>query len=335
MMQPVPQPILNILKESIAFAYLYNIEPDDSILDLDFNGYRLLDITTFNERYADHLYNILALQIPKIESAIYGTNCQYVLVATQIPSGNNQLDSIDDVEPNLIFGAFVNTVLYFRLFTSCNLQMGTFFISSKKRPYLPYRNIPHTDLIGFLPKISFSDYEYIQEKAHLTLEQTQDISNFITSFENKKLAPDSDLWLALSTFNRACNTSDIFYKTTTLVTTLECLLADDGKEGEISFKLRTRLVLLTQDASISNFIKNMYKLRSAIAHKGGLSKQSKKDFKHIDSLENLYQQIKQLEQLCQKTILFFMHKFMKLEKFNIAEIRHELDQEIFTKLAIK
>ena len=77
-MQPVPQPILNIPKESIAFAYLYNIEPDDSILDLDFNGYRLLDITTFNERYADHLYNILALQIPKIKSAIYGTNCQYV-----------------------------------------------------------------------------------------------------------------------------------------------------------------------------------------------------------------------------------------------------------------
>ena len=180
----------------------------------------------------------------------------------------------------------------------------------------------------FLSEVPYIGYNHIRQDAELKLGQVTKIVEFIQKFEKRGLKPESELWLALSAFNRACNTSDIFYKITGFVTTLECLLADDGKGGEISFKLRTRLVHLLKDAEIAKFIRDIYALRSHIAHKGGFTKSSENT-----QPAYLWSQIKAIEILCQKTLLYIMQRFIEEDGFKLQDIRSELDTKIFTKLA--
>lgn len=334
-MQPSPLPILRIPQETIAFAYLYNLKPDTSILDVEFNGYKLLPINVFNERYKDHIYNISAINFPAIESVVNGLTCEYVLVATKLPTREGHFDNIDDIEPNMVCGAFINTVLYFRLFTSCDLQMGTFFISSNKHPERVYRNLFNTDLMSFFPKLQYMSFEYEKDQANLNLQQVTNIADFILKFDEKQLDIDSELLLALSAFNRACNTSDIFYKITGFVTTLESLLTSDSRGGEIAFKLKTRLVYLLNDTNISGIVRDAYELRSAIAHNGGFNKNFYRHFAKFKELKAVYDQIKLLEPLCQQSLLYFMNKFIEQDNFSVQNIISSLDKNIFEILATK
>ena len=330
---PQPQPILRLTQDTIAFAYLYNVNPDKEVLDIDFNGYKVLPIDVFRERYADHLYNLNVYQMYAIENLVINNlNPEYVLVATKLPNDKGGFDDIFDIDPNLIFGAFVNTILYFRLYTSSDLQMGTFFISYLGNTKPAYRNIQHTDFGCLVQKLQYVGYDLIKEPVVMSLEKTTEIADFILKFDGKKLSEESELLLALITFNRACNTSDAFYKITGFVTVLESLLASDGKEGEISFKLRTRLVYLLKNANIAKFVRDIYGIRSAIAHVGGFNKKAKNDYAEFTEPKFLFEQIKILESLCQRTILYFMHKFIGQDKFNIQNIISELDKEIFIKV---
>lgn len=330
---PQPQPIFKLTQETIAFAYLYNVNPDKEVLDIDFNGYKILSIDLFKARYADHVYNMNALQVSSIESKIIGLVPEYVIVATKLPNGKGGFDAVFDIDPNLVFWAFVNTILYFRLYTSSDLQIGTFFISYTGNTKPIYVNIPHTDFGCFVPKLQYVGFDLVRKPVSITLEETKQIVDFISKFEGKKLSEDSELLLALQTFNRACNTSDAFYKITSFVTVLECLLASsDGKEGEISFKLRTRLVYLLKKPGITKFVRDIYGIRSVIAHVGGFNKRAKSDYAEFTDPKFLFEQIKILESLCQRTILYFMHKFVEQDKFNIQNIISELDKEIFTKV---
>ena len=334
-MHPIPVPIFKIPNETIAFAYLYNLDPAPDILDIEFNGYKLLSINVFNERYKDHLYNISAINFPAIESSMNGLLCSHVLVATKLPTREGHFENIDDIDPNMVFGAFVNTILYFRLFTSCDLQMGTFFISSKKHPERVYRNIFNTDLMSLFPKIQYMNFECEKDQARLNLQQVTNIAKFILDFDKKQLDIESELWLALSAFNRACNTSDIFYKITGFVTTLESLLTSDSRGGEIAFKLKTRLVYLLNNANISQIIKDAYELRSAIAHNGGFNKTFYRHFAKFKELKAVYDQIKLLEPLCQESLLYFMNKFIEHDDFSVQNIISLVDKDIFETLATK
>ena len=328
----MPQPILRLPQDTIAFACLYNVKPDKEILDVDFNGYKVLPIDVFKERYVDHLYNLNVLQIPTIENLVIGLNPEYVLVATKLPNNKGDFDDIFDIDPNLVFGAFTNTILYFRLYTSSDLQMGTFFISYRGNTKPIYRNMPHTDFACLVPKLQYVDFELIREPVAINLEDTRKIASFILKFDSKKLSEESELWLALGTFNRTCNTSDAFYKITGFVTVLESLLAGDGKEGEISFKLRTRLVYLLKNPDIANFVRKIYGIRSAITHIGGFNKKTKRDYAEFMATNFLFEQIKILESLCQRTILYFMRTFIEQDKLDVQGIISELDNKIFTKV---
>jgi len=329
---PQPQPIFKLTQETIAFAYLYNVNPDKEILDVDFNGYKVLPVDMFRERYVDHLYNLTAYQMYAIENLVIGLTPEYVLIATKLPNGKGGFDDLYDIDPNLIFGAFVNTILYFRLHTSSDLQMGTFFISYVGNTKPAYRNIQHTDFGCLVPKLQYVGYDLIREPVVISLAKTIQIAEFILKFDSKKLSEESELLLALITFNRACNTSDAFYKITGFVTVLESLLAGDGKEGEISFKLRTRLVYILKNPHIAKFVRDIYGIRSAIAHVGGFNKRAKSDYAEFTEPKFLFDQIKILESLCQQTILYFMHNFVEKDKFNIQNIISELDKEIFEKV---
>ncbi len=331
-MQDMPQPILRLPQDTIAFACLYNVKPDKEILDVDFNGYKVLPIDVFKERYVDHLYNLNVLQMPTIENLVIGLNPEYVFVATKLPNDKGDFDDIFDIDPNLVFGAFTNTILYFRLYTSSDLQMGTFFISYRGNTKPIYRNMPHTDFACLVPKLQYVDFELIREPVAINLEDTRKIASFILKFDSKKLSEESELWLALGTFNRTCNTSDAFYRITGFVTVLESLLAGDGKEGEISFKLRTRLVYLLKKPDIANFVRKIYGIRSAITHIGGFNKKTKRDYAEFMATNFLFEQIKILESLCQRTILYFMRTFIEQDKLDVRGIISELDKKIFTKV---
>lgn len=327
-------------KETIAFAHIYNVEPAQEIIDTDFNGYRILPFDVFRERYATHFNNIVNSQQLAYESLMNGISLKYVLVMTNAHDGHGNILDMNNLPPENLFGAFINTILYLRLCKSGDIQLGTFFVSYKN-PENPeksiYRNIVTTNFLCFLPQVQYPDYLHIWKQYSLETQEIKPLLTFINKLEQKDLEKIHELSQATISFTRACNTSDLFYKITNFVTALECLLADDGKDGEISFKLRTRLVYLLGDASIAEFIPEIYNLRSNITHKGGFNKKFVKDFykKHGAnfSFKYLLEKIAILEDICRKTIMCYLEKFINEDNFDIQKTLSELNKAMFASLA--
>lgn len=324
-------------KETIAFALIYNVQPDQEILDVDFNGYRILPFDIFASRYNSHIVNLKVHNFWTYESIINSIKPQYVLVATTLYDKDTSVD-INTIPPESIFSTFLNTVLYLRLYKSGDIQMGTFFVSYKGNEKPAWRNISHTNFVCFMTNPQYPGYQHSWKPYTLNAAETAELLSFINELEQKDLTKAYEILQATGPFTRAFDTPDLSYKITNLVTVLECLLADDGKEGEISFKLRTRLIFLLGEKNLVRFISDIYEIRSEISHKGTLSKakfitkfkkKNGRDFTNKD----MFEYIEQLENICRKVLNYFLKKFINEDMGNIQAISNELNQAMFSKLA--
>lgn len=324
-------------KEAIAFAYIYNIEPSEDILDVDFNGYRILPIEIFKERYKTHIDNLLRQRIMPFEENFPGLNCKYILCATSLSDKEGKLVNLETENPYSIFWAFFNTVFYCRLYKAGNLQLGTFFISYKNLTKPAYRELINTDFSCFAATIYYR--EHVRACTPYKIDKTDalNILQLSKKLDQKDLEDGTNLNHAIWAFCKPYTTTDIFYKITGFITSLETLLADDGKEGEISFKLRTRLVYLLHDSSIADFIQIIYELRSCITHVGGFKKSFVAKYVKKHGIQNwtkyLFVQIDKLEEICRQVIRYYFEQFSERDKFNIEQMRTELNKEIFETLA--
>ncbi len=324
-------------QETIAFAYIYNLEPSDDILDVDFNGYRILPIEIFKERYQTHIDNMARHNVAPFETNFPGVICKYVLLVSSLYDKDGKQVDLETENPYSIFWAFFNTVFYCRLYKSGNLQLGTFFISYKNLNKLVYRELINTDFSCFMLTIYYRDYIRNSKPYIVNKSDVQNILRLTSKLDQKDLEEESNLSHAIWAFCKTYTTGDIFYKITGFITSLESLLADDGKEGEISFKLRTRLVYLLHDESLANFIPMIYEIRSCITHIGGFDKKFMKKFIKKHKIENwmefLFIQIDKLEEICRCVIRYYFEQFSERDKFDVEQMRNELNNEIFTTLA--
>lgn len=330
--------ILPQKKETIAFAMLYNVSPADEIVDVDFNGYKILPYDIFLFRYKAHIENLMPIGFWTYETII-GAKPKYVLVATHAHDKTGILE-LDNIPPQDMFNAFVNTLLYLRLFKRGDIQMGTFIISYKDINRAPWRNIIHTNFVCFLPNPQYLNYQHSWTEYRLNAAEAIKILEFTNAFEAKDFTKAHDILRSAGSFSRAFDTSDLFYKITNLVTVLENLLADDGKDGEISFKMRTRLVFLLEDESLDDFIRNIYDLRSSISHKGDIvSSKFVKKFKNTHgrafSYQDMFEYITRLEEICRKVINYFLEKFIKEDIADIQKTSADLNNKMFARLANK
>ncbi|MGN0917084.1 MAG: hypothetical protein ACI4NZ_02655 [Candidatus Enterousia sp.] len=324
-------------RETIAFAMLYNVLPADEIIDVDFNGYKILPFDLFLQRYNPHVAIMTSTGFWTYESIISDIRPRYVLVATYAHDKTGVLE-IDNIPPQNMFNAFVNTLLYLRLFKQGDIQMGTFIVSYKDMNRAPWRNITHTNFVCFLPNPQYWDYQHSWIDYTLTATEAIKVLEFTNAFESKDFTKAKDILRSAGSFSRAHDTSDLFYKITNLVTVLENLLADDGKDGEISFKMRTRLVFLLEDESLDDFIRNIYDLRSSISHKGDIvSSKFVKKFKKTHgrdfSYQDMFEYINRLEEVCRQVLNYFLGKFINEDIGDVQKISTDLNKRMFTKLA--
>ncbi len=325
-------------QETIAFAYIYNIDPSEDILDVDFNGYRILPIETFKERYKTHIDNISRKhKTEPIESNFLGLSCKYILFTTSLSKKDGKPIDLETENPFSIFWAFFNTIFYCRLYKAGNLQLGTFYISYKDPKKLVYRELINTDFSCFMSTTYYQGYIRASKPYKIDKTDALKILRLSNKLDQKDLEGGNNLNHAIWAFCKTYTTSDIFYKITGFITALETLLADDGKDGEISFKLRTRLVYLLHDVSISDFIPTIYELRSCITHMGGFNKtfitRFMKKYKIENWMEYLFLQIDKLEEICRQVIRYYFEQFSERDKFDIEQMRIELNKKIFATLA--
>jgi len=321
------------LNGDIAFTPVYNIDPDPEILDKDFNGFRLLPFEVFRERYGNHVKNINNYGLGIIEPNIAHLSPSYILVRLNVVEPSGQVLEIKDVAPEGLYNSFANTLLYIRLHMAGDIQFGTFIISYKDYEEIPpYRNVFYRDFVCLCESFLLGNNEVSFQKAHPTQNDIISVLGFANAFESKNWSKISDVAAALASFTRAFNTAEIFYKITNFVTALEFLIIGDNQNTEISYKLRTRLTWLLKDKTLSDFINKMYYLRSAISHTGEISDAVLRRNYNGDIIK-LVADVYKLEEICRKTINYYLNRFVEDKDCKPQNIIKEIDKNIFLQLA--
>lgn len=318
------------LNEDLAFTPVYNIDPDPEILDKDFNGFRLLPFETFKERYGRHVQNIKRYGLDFIEPNIAHLSPDYMLVRLHVIDPSGQAVGIKDIPAEGLYNSFANTLLYIRLHTTGDIQFGTFIISYKDSR--PYRHVFFRDFVCLCKSFDLGGKEILFKQTQINQDDIVNILAFANTFESKDWSKLSDVSAALASFTRAFGTAEIFYKITNFVTALEFLIIGDNQNTEISYKLRTRLTCLLKDKTLSDFINKMYSLRSSISHTGEISDTVLRK-KYDGDVIKLVADVYKLEEICRKTINYYLSRFVEDKDCNPQNIIKEIDKQIFLQLA--
>lgn len=312
---------MNDHKETIAFTPIYNVIPSEDIIDKDFNGYKILKTQTFWDRYSTHIERFIQTGNWLIEPNVRHIQAEYFLVADSMRNLDDANQTIDTMSSELVKYGFLITMLYLRLHKTGNIQMGTFFISYKQYDKTPYRDVNHTDFLCLTPFVQYGQYKQVCEPYMINNLEISDMLLRINNLEEKYTSKFPEILEASRFFTRYYETSDLIYKITNLITVLEKLLINDGKDGEIQFKLKSRLTFLHKDNSIKAFITKIYEIRSKALHQGEIPK----DYK----IEDIFEYIIRLEEICRKTINYFLNVFIKNDETKILTVNNKLNEDMF------
>ena len=310
-------------EHTIAFAPLYNVDVDEKLLGIDFNGYKIMTVKSLMETYTDNISLFQKSDMHFFEAEIQSPLKYLIVLAgtNGIYNTTKEIDSIED--PQILCNMLSNTLLYSRLFQSGDLQLGTTVVIKKDGTI--YRNTEHTDFKCFFPGLQYSEYIHKPKPYKLTKNSVQDILAYSQSLENK-LENDRfpEIFNASWFFTRAYNTSDIAYKIINFITVIEKLIADDGEGGNITYKMQTRLTFLLKRNF--DFIPTIYKIRNHILHTGNIVSDKY-------PIAKLYEYYYLLEDICRDLLKYFIHKFVNEDKDKIKDIFKELDAKMFERLS--
>lgn len=317
------------MNKALAFASIYHFEPSEDILDVDFNGYRILPIGIFKERYKEIVEVLIANNNWLVEPSIPAMECKYILVIT----GNKDVD-ISQLMFKEVCYMFVNTLSYARLFKLGDIQLGTIFAILPNQ--VPHRIPYHTDFNCFMSNIPYINYTHKAQVYSLNKDEMKDLLCLTGRVENGPIKHINALLDAIAFLNKAKNTSDISYKILNYVIFLERLLLGDNQE--LKFRLCIKLVLLLKDSTLRKFISDVYDMRSDIAHSGTVlgetfSKKYYENHKQELSVEKVYEYINRLDNIARTVANIILNKILADKNMNVHKVRENIDKEIFELLS--
>ena len=312
------------MDKNLAFVSVYHFEPTEDILDVDFNGYRILPIDTFKERYKEIVEMLIADNNWFVEPQIPAIDCKYILVIT----GNNELDISQLIFTDIYF-MFLNTLSYARLFKTGDIQFGTIFLVSTNKGI--YRSPYHTEFNCFMSK----NHNHNPQIYGLNKTDVTDLLRLIKHVENSPAKRINALLESVMFFNKAKNTSDIDYKILNYVIFLERLLLEGNQE--LKFRLCIKLVFLLKDSRLRNFMSDIYDMRSDIAHSGTIlggkfSKKYEETHKQKLSTEKIYEYINHLDSISRKVANIILNRILLEKNMNLHTVRENIDQQIIDQL---
>ena len=245
--------------QKIAFASVYNFEPTEDILDKSFNGYRILPFHVFESKYNGLVQYLQESNNWLIEPTVPSIPLKYILVF----EGDEQTD-VHDLSFRQVLNMFSNTVMYARLFKPGDIQLGTIFIAEVGRQ--PIRHPYHTRFECFMSSVPYEGYRMYPNVYTLNQDEMNDFLGFVKQIEDVPDKKIESFFEALYFFDLAKNYHDISSRILNYVIFFERLFLTGTQE--LKFRLRSYLVFLLKDPSLTGFMDVIYDMRSNIAHSG-------------------------------------------------------------------
>ena len=317
--------------QKIAFASVYNFEPTEDILDKSFNGYRILPFHVFESKYNGLVQYLQESNNWLIEPTVPSIPLKYILIF----EGDENTD-VHKLSFRQVLNMFSNTVMYARLFKTGDIQLGTIFIAEVGRQ--PIRHPYHTRFECFMSSVPYEGYRMYPNVYTLNQDEMNDFLGFVKQIEDVPDKKIESFFEALYFFDLAKNYHDISSRILNYVIFFERLFLTGTQE--LKFRLRSYLVFLLKDPSLTDFIDIIYDMRSNVAHSGEVApadyrRKHKKRHKQELTMAQLDEYINRLDNVARQAARKVLDMIISGTVVNLQDFITQNNKQFFECLAKK
>ena len=317
--------------QKIAFASVYNFEPTEDILDKSFNGYRILPFHVFEAKYNGLVKYLQKSNNWLIEPTVPSIPLKYILVF----EGDENTD-VHNLSFRQVLNMFSNTIMYARLFKHGDIQLGTIFIAEVGQQ--PIRHPYHTRFECFMSSVPYEGYTMYPDIYTINQDEMNDFLSFVKQIEDLPDKKIKAFYGAVYFFDLAKNYHDISSRILNYVIFFERLFLTGTQE--LKFRLRSYLVFLLKDPSLTDFMDIIYDMRSNIAHSGevvsALHRRKNKE-RHKDTLTMslLNEYINRLDEVARQAARQVLDLIISGTVVNLQDFITQNNKQFFECLAKK
>ncbi|MBQ7055466.1 MAG: hypothetical protein IJN91_00865 [Alphaproteobacteria bacterium] len=317
--------------QKIAFASVYNFEPTEDILDKSFNGYRILPFHLFKDKYKGLVQYLQESNNWLIEPTVPSIPLKYILIL----EGDENTD-VHKLSFRQVLNMFSNTIMYARLFKHGDIQLGTIFIAEVGRQ--PIRHPYHTRFECFMSSVPYEGYTMYPDIYTINQDEMNDFLGFVKQIEDVPDKKIESFFEALYFFDLAKNYHDISSRILNYVIFFERLFLTGTQE--LKFRLRSYLVFLLKDPSLTDFIDIIYDMRSNVAHSGEAApadyrRKHKKRHKQELTMAQLDEYINRLDNVARQAARKVLDMIISGTVVNLQDFITQNNKQFFECLAKK